>query len=659
MALIRDALVFSLLKQEDELGDLYGRTRWMEDQHPGFIPLVISDNLHYLLTGNLRDRDARVKEWGKILSDSPDPFLRPSVKQQLALDEEISARKLLRENRYNHFTSTLNHVSAAFGSLFQGQMQPLVQLPIDLIYACRRMTLSSPRERKSLFLLKRFLWKHPDSEDANYARKKIPALEQKRHKRVLKQEIEFARSSRKKGNLPRALFHYENAAEMEPSSRSLRKKIQKIKSQLALRERRKRESGIVLNGEDFFLSPLEEKDYGGLIYSLAASDHVDLRERCLSFALNHPDSNYKDDVEYARSVILDFQNERREMLESFRSITKKFPGANAARYAAFALENPCLDPLQKLKKAKSRYTRRLWHYILTGNRPAEDQLYIAASGAARYPPAAAENLGVLFIFDVAARGIRSIFTCPVSPEGIIEAASLCERNFPGDPSSQAIQEELARLYSANREYALALRYAKKAGTFSSSYLRKLENKRARRLYLMISGQQDPSLKQSRLQRLIDQYPEAPILKKAKKELQRLAREEICEFRISRSELAAFPEFWINAGVNLDPGLFDGNINNGEISEDGLMGIRQGPVLYRLQGENYSHSLDMNTIHRELIISQLEEFREGLLSARPRTRDKESTDFPVEIAGGVGSRGVEAYPSFLPIRYQGDDLDLFR
>jgi len=213
-------------------------------------------------------------------------------------------------------------------------------------------------------------------------------------------------------------------------------------------------------------------------------------------------------------------------------------------------------------------------------------------------------------------------------------------------------KKLTGLYNREGNYSQALKYANLSGDFSYSRLKKLKDREARKLYLYISASADPDLRARRLHKLILQYPDSPVCKKAKKDLDALAEISIYDFQISRDDLKSYPDLWIDHGLNLSPDFFDGIKNNGEITERGLLAVEEGPVLYYLENERFPAELDISP---EIRIN----LHQAVIARAKEASDKEENAFPLEISGGMGSRGFEAYPSFLQIPYKSDDLDLFR
>jgi len=252
-----------------------------------------------------------------------------------------------------------------------------------------------------------------------------------------------------------------------------------------------------------------------------------------------------------------------------------------------------------------------------------------------------------------------MFSDAVPSDDVLDAACFFIRSAPEDPATGEMKKTLVHLYGKRGQFDKALHYAQSAGIYSPRYLKKLNDRLARKLFLLILQNPDPQMKTERLSRLIAEFPQAPIVKQARKELGRLALDSLFEFRISRAELMTYPELRLHTGLDLDPAYVDGRLDDGELTEEGILAVKGGPLLYRLVGSSGDHEIDMTPEQRDLLRLRLQEIRSGSSLKEETASGGKEKPFPLEIAGGIGSRGVEAYPSFAPIPYQQDDLDLYK
>ena len=638
----------------DELSLLLDARSVHDPSHP---TVGFRDNLHYLRSSLAPDRPAFWKDLKMTSKSRPDNYLRLRIKASIQNDDYLAARKLLRENRYNHFTLFLNHTVSAVSGLAHGQTQPLFQLPVDLIFIWNRLGRSTPRERKSLVLMRRFLDLHPADPDADGLDRRIGALDSRRVKYLFAREYDFGHKCLGAGQLERALYHFRNACDLDPSSSGSRKHISKTQSLLAARDRHSRPAATVLAGEDLFETAEEEILYARVLKDLCLEDPGALRRDAGDFIKRFPQSNYSDDIWYAATTILDFHADRLDVLGQLESICSFYPDSNAAILSGQIIANPVFNLQKYYRMEKARYSSALRRYILTGARETDQQLYIATSTTAASPVNAPENLGVFFVLDIAIRGVRTIFSNPVDAEGVIHAAGLYSRTFPNSPASLVMQRKLVSLYKAQGNYTQALVLARQTRSYSSSYLAGLENKSARKLYHLISTNEDEDLRRLRLARLIDEYPNAPIVKKARKDVTDLIEHDIYEFRLPPRRIAACPELWQARGLFIDPDLYDGLDENGELMPDGVLSLKDGPVLYRLKGNPFPVELDLDVDQRKAIRS----LADGLFgrAAFPGPDDKRTERiFPVELSGSIGSRGAEAHPAFLPIEAAPGEMKLY-
>ncbi|MBN1902329.1 hypothetical protein JW926_13470 [Candidatus Sumerlaeota bacterium] len=568
------------------------------------------------------------------------------------------ARRLLWENRYNRYASLLNHASLAVSSIFQGKIQPLFQLPPDIAWIWFQQIQSTPRERKSLFLFHTHLRKNPQDENRETIRKSIQRLERKRRNQLFEQEYRKGLAFRKEDDLHRALFHLKNALDLDPGSHKAEKKMLRIQSELAARDRQSRALSTILDGDDFFLSEQERIEYGQVLLSLLTSDNSAIKDRACSFVYHFPDSNYCDDMKYVEILLNSSSFYSGETLDHFDRIPADYPETNTSRHIFDLLQDPEFHPLLSLENREDRFKADMRKYIFLGERSWEEKAYLYSGGAAQSSGFPSIDAGIFFFLDIGFRSIHSCFGNPVPNDGIIDSLRLYERRYPENPQISFIRRRISNLYARQRNYNPALEFARKSDEVSSERVKKLSDKKAQQLYNMILEDQNLDRKIRNLGRLIFLYPGAPVIKRADKSLDQFMEENLYEFRLSKNGLESCPDLLDKAFLDLSPDLFDGNPENGELSKDGIIAIRDGPVCYGLENETIIKELPLNKETRDIVRSEIR-FR-GLGEKKKKLEGKNrERPFPLEISGGVGTSGWDVYPSFVPLPYTDDDMDLFQ
>ncbi|MCX6999913.1 MAG: hypothetical protein NT106_06425, partial [Candidatus Sumerlaeota bacterium] len=234
------------------------------------------ENLLYLYSSHLGDRDRYLFWQNEVGRVSSNRFLKERVRNNISSDEMSTAKRLLRENRYNHFASGLNHTSAAVTSLLEGQMQPFAQLPIDLAYGLVRASRVTPQERKSLALLNQFHEKYPHNPEFAGMEGTVKRLEGKRLEQIFEQQLTLGRLFARKRAFERALYHYQNALALRPAHKGAQKEMNRLESEIVRQNRERMSSMSVLAGEDFFSSDVERKGYEAIVNALSAGDATSL-----------------------------------------------------------------------------------------------------------------------------------------------------------------------------------------------------------------------------------------------------------------------------------------------------------------------------------------------------------------------------------------------
>jgi len=656
--LINEAIQDVLMNRETCMGNLPDPRGFSDESLSYTLGSSLTDNLLYLYSAQIDDPDLEIEWQKRLLHDSPDPFLKIRLQNNLSSEERRAARRLLRENFYNQLALPLNHTSNAVSDVLQGKLQSLFQLPVDLVYAWYQFGLSSPRERRSEFLLKQFLRKYPAAAEGRQIESLVKRLDEKRNKSLSDQEYRYGRFFLKNHNLQRAFFHLENAAALNPSSHKIEKHLLRVKKEIARDARYDQEFLFVLDGENFFFSEEEKKSYQQLIYGIIKEDWNSLLYETGEFQTRFPQSNYADDAAYAKILGFDTQRNRNDLLQYLETLIEQYPDSNIRRFARMTLQDPSFNPSLQVEEAKRGYHAALERYILFGNRSLDQQAYIASSSAVQYDSFVLENIGIIFLLDVLVRGVKCLVTDPIPQDAVLEAACHYELTCPLDPEIIPIRGMLAKMYADRKQYPRALYYARKAGTFSDGEIRKLSHSHAKHLYRLIIQTSDPQQKIRALSQLVSLFPDAPVTKKARKELEKIIEESSYEYRVSKKELAPYPEIW-KGTLELGEALFDAHRRNGEIADRGIQIMRDGSIQYYLEGDTTCHEIPLTEEKKDLFRTQLEilEFwnpAPGAKGEKPKERA-----FPLELSGAWGPTGFEMYPAFVPLEEDEEGLNLFR
>lgn len=583
----------------------------------------------------------------------------PGIDNNLPDSPELRfSKRLLWESRYNRWTALFNCASKAASSLFQGRMQPLFQIPVDFAWGWYQTLQCTPRERKSLFLLNTHLGKNPQVKNREQIERLVARLQNKKVKQLFTQEYRLGLLFMKNGNYARALFHLQNARDLDPRAGKVKNKIICVESELARQKRHRQASLAVLKGEDFFLSEDERHDYDHFIYSIVTSDSPSLQIHASSFFSSYPDSNYNDDVEYM-GILRDFPLlQGDQIIARLQRLSRVYPDTNSPGLASDLLRDAGFHPLLDLRKQEDRYRADLKIYLFLGKRPFDERVYLVSGRAAQYPGAVLLDIGIFFFLDIGYRTMDCLFGDPIPTDELIQALCIYERKYPDSPPITSLRERISKLYSRQRHYSRALEFAQKAGSIPPGRLEKLSDKKAKAIYNMILEDLDRERKIRNLGGLLSLYPEASIAKRAKKSLDQLIEEDLYEFRLPKKDLKSCSALWDKAILNLDPDLFDGKKENGEMSRDGISAIKEGPIFYRMEGETIIREIPLTPEIRELVRSEIGFLGLGEEKKGSNGKSKERP-FPLEISGGLGTGGWEVYPSFVPIPYADDDMDLFR
>jgi hypothetical protein len=363
-------------------------------------------------------------------------------------------------------------------------------------------------------------------------------------------------------------------------------------------------------------------------------------------------------MEYAGMIRDTLHLNSEQNITHLHQLSRDYPGTNSSSHAHDLLCDSFFNPLLNIEMQEDAYHADMKRYLFFGQRPLEEQVYLVSGGVAQSPGSPMIDIGIFFFLDFGFRSLDCLFGNPIQRDDIIKALCFYERKFPENPQLTSLRERISILYARKRDYNRALTFAQMAGSLPSGRIKKLSDKKAEGIYYMILEDPDCERKIRNLSRLIFLYPNAPILKRADKSLDKFIEEDLYEFRLSRKNLMSRPVLWDKAILDLDPDLLDGKRENGEMSREGIVAIKEGPVFYTMEGEIVIREIPLTPEIRQLVNSEIR--FQGLGDDNKITGEKrKERPFPLEISGGVGTGGWEVYPSFVPVPYTDDDMDLFR
>ena len=258
---------------------------------------------------------------------------------------------------------------------------------------------------------------------------------------------------------------------------------------------------------------------------------------------------------------------------------------------------------------------------------------------------------------VATRAWQAWRKDPVSNQGIIDRGETFLARDPHSPEAPAVHARLADAYERAGLFERALLHYRATADPSPKRIAKLEDKLADRLYddAERSGG-DPIL----LAGIVRHFAATGAADKARKRLK--DRPAGGDVTLERDVLEAYPS--LLSPLELDPRLMDGDRDNGELADGGVM-LSPGQIrltLYNV-GEDGQHaetrSLAPESYQRARAAAD-EALYARLLTAEHRDPETGLYEryIPIYLQGTVDDGGVYVYPGVKMRRYKTDDPKLY-
>jgi hypothetical protein len=609
---LQSALRASFLRDKPTLMECYERLKRAESVRHAPLAELLSDNVYGLLVACAKDREARMDAYRNLRAVADDDYSNAIAYAGLGTDELLKARRLLRENLYNHFVGTFNYISASASRFINGNTQAVLQVFIDGLFSFRRLGRISDRERESLVLLKCFSDKYPLSPENDWAERKTVRLESKLETKQLEENLVESERAVKTGNTHSALFFADRALESSPDSEQAKRLRLKASADASREERAIVASATVWEHPDVF----------------------DSRDR------------------HAR-----YHKALENVFLSASPVPVSPSGSSQTQRADLFLPPRPVEPdrylIDSYARASAEVRTEKLRYLALGERSSEDRAYIISSGIVQGAYDALENLGVFFVFDTALRGVKLALGSPVPEDSAIDAGARYVRRFPDTADAQRICREIAARYERAGDYENASAYYARGGSASPKKLSVLTEKAAKRLLIQIREVEDGEQRLQYLKSLTKQYPQTKAAKTATREIAKLEQSLDTEYIFSKSDMRQSPRLFSDDALGIAPDLVDGSDVNGEIDDDGVRVLRNNIAVYREKGEPRTREIALDAERKKKLDSLHAELQYRDSSRSNIKRLKQRQFIPIEISGSIGGQGVLAYPTLKPIAPDGE------
>jgi hypothetical protein len=309
--------------------------------------------------------------------------------------------------------------------------------------------------------------------------------------------------------------------------------------------------------------------------------------------------------------------------------------------------------------AERRHSRDVAKWVLLGRGlDGRSAVYGAAQlGAAGLE--GAQSLGIFNVVAVVQRAWQAWLKDPVSNQAVIDRGEQLLARDPTAAEATAAHVRLTDAYERAQNYGRALMHYQATPDPSRKRIKKLQGKLADTLLEEADRRNDPAL----LRTITTHLGDTDAAEKAREKLK--DRPATGDLVVSRDVLLAEPALAGPAGLGLDPGLLDGDRENGELADAGVT-LAGGAARLTVQDPHGSdthvetHSLDPTAYARARAAA--DEALYTYLVTAPQ-RDPETGRFeryiPVFLEGGLDEGGLPyGYAGVKMRRYRSEDRKLY-
>jgi hypothetical protein len=297
-----------------------------------------------------------------------------------------------------------------------------------------------------------------------------------------------------------------------------------------------------------------------------------------------------------------------------------------------------------IEAAERQHRRDVMRYVLLGPRVIGRTAVHGAARLAAYGAAGAQTLGITNAVGVITRGWRAWRRDPASNARIIDEGEVyLDRHADGD-QVEDVRASLIEAYAREERYGRALMHAKALREPDSKQIADLEERLAKSELSRARRDGDLAL----VHAISRRFPDTKAAEQAREVLVSDAARG--ELPISREVLEAHAALLGPSGLDLPPGLLDGDRDNGELTEHGVSVTPTGLSL-SLVGEDGAVTETITLDEADL--ARVQATAREILYERERD---ESTDeeagrweryVPVFVTGAVGEQGVSVTPGLKP------------
>ena len=629
----------------------------------------LADDARYLAAGVPLTRDARRAALADVLDAKPDPVVRRLAEHARdQADEATHADRLLADDRHNRRATLLNDavrpLGVFTGTAFLAALNPFLlagsavdSVATTAINLWHYNRLTSP-EREALVRYGSQLEKEPRTAEAPEIARAIHRLGEKRAKAFCAETVDLGERAVKAGDLDHARFYLEHARDLDGCADDARKPLEHLDGALA-RQRAEEEAGCWPVDDPPWPKGDEARDYQALAVAAAIGTQGGMMEAASHFLARHDDSDFAPSARYVIALARDLGGHRAEARTALTEVADH--DSSIGRQAKALLATDEWTRLDAIADAERRHGRARMRYVFLGG-PADGRtaVYTAAHFASE-GLSAAQSFGIFNVIGIATRAWKAWRQDPISNQEIIDRGEEFLARDPSSTDAAKAHERLSLAYERGGNFGRALMHYRVVPDPDPKRIAKLEGKLAD---LLLAESEKDGNDPVRLEAIVRHLGATDAAEKARERLR--DRPGSGETVVSREVLEAMPSLAGPAGLDLDPVLLDGDRDNGELADGGVI-LAPGELRLKLvdpggkEERTERRSLSTDVYARAHAAAE-DALYMRLVTAEHRDEDTGRYEryVPFYFQGSLGEDGsVSVSPGVKLRRYKSDDQDLYQ
>jgi tetratricopeptide (TPR) repeat protein len=562
---IRDLLIEASLNREVS-ADLYidffaARDAELQKNHGSVTGL--SAHVTDLVNNTIREHDRYVEAQRKALRAAVGEARQRLIRARLRDDPLTQADELLRQRAWSRLGGAVNRVLGSMdllGILTGSYVSAGVESLVSQAVAAGDVDMPI-EERRALVLYREHLRRYPGHSRNEEVKAAADDLERKKKRVILERELKRAEEAFGKNDPIRADFHCEVANLIAGSI----VRVGRVCDQLGDRSRWDVAATISSPG-----SPDENPAIREMFYALTSRDPEAVEAAAERFERGGgADRRARESASDARAVAREMQGRREEARKILSDLAGSAEDVHQRGRAQAWLAGSRYNLRGSFEEARRARRRETVRYVILGEDLLKRSVVYGSGPLVAGGPAGVTAVAAANALMIGGNLFRALTANPISHDQVIEKGAAYVRSRPDPASAAEVYAVLARAYEDGGRYDKAIVYYELAGGTNEGKISDLKEKTAQRMLDIANKSSDRGSTQYALLSIIKSYPETRAANEAGQKLARLAQDEKRGLRVSKKFLQENPELYGPHGLGLKSSLFDENLSNMELAEEGV------------------------------------------------------------------------------------------